>query len=56
MRKSANESGVKKVDYLTTAGRVVAGLFCVVTDYDQVEGGPLATCEIPWISEDLASV
>ena len=32
------------------------GLRCVVTDYDQVEGAPLATCELPSLGQDLAQV
>lgn len=32
------------------------GYRCLLTDYDQSEGAPLATCEIPSTGQDLASV
>jgi hypothetical protein len=32
------------------------GLRCLVTDYDEAEGAPLATCEIPSLGQDLAQV
>jgi hypothetical protein len=32
------------------------GYRCLLTDYDQNEGAPLATCELPSMGQDLASV